>query len=106
MLRLTILFLGIVPICVVLFMWSQGYVDEFYPARNQAAWIDAWMGRYALMVRLYWVLALAAIVAGFWFCRRQDGSDLCLVSALALIAIVAAVAFYLCVIKEFPQAGP
>ena len=105
-LRLTILVLGIVPICVVLFMWSQGYVDEFYPARNQAAWIDTWMDRYAWMVRLYWILAAAAIFAGFWFCRRQDGSILCLVSALALIAIVVAVALYLYVIKDFPKAGP
>lgn len=102
MLRLAILILGIVPICVVLFMWSQGYVDEFYPARNQAAWID----RYAWVVRLYWILAVVGIVAGFWFCCRQDGSILCLVSALALIAIGVAVALYLYVIKDFPKTGP
>lgn len=106
MLRFTILILGIVPICAVLFMWSQGYVDEFYPARNQAAWIGDWMNRYTWLVRLYWVLAVTAIGAGFWFCRRQDGSGLCLVSIFALIAILAAVALYLYVIKDFPKAGP
>lgn len=105
-LRLTILALGIVPICIVLFLWSQGYVDEFYPARNQAAWIDTWKHRYAWMIRLYWFSAAAAIFAGFWFCRRQDGSTLCLMSALALIAILVAVALYLFVIKDFPKAGP
>jgi hypothetical protein len=67
MLRLTILILGFVPICVVLLMWSQGYVDEFYPARNQAEWIDAGMTQYTWVIRLYWILAVTTIVAGFWF---------------------------------------
>ncbi|WP_162559188.1 hypothetical protein [Tritonibacter mobilis] len=98
--------LGVVPVVTVLFMWSQGYVDEFYQARNNAPWIDDFFRNHATLVKAYWLITALAIIYGYYAYLRGIDKSLGFASIFATLAIFVAFVLYFILIKDIPKAGP
>lgn len=97
--------IGSLPLVVVIFMWSQGYVDEFYPNKNQAPWIDDILKTYGGIIKIYWAITLPFIVAGYIMCFTGHGRAIGIASLLATLLIVLAIVMYFLLIKDFPSAA-
>lgn len=102
----TIKILGAIPLIVVLFLWSQGYVDEFYSGKNKAEWVNVYLSKYNLAIKLYWVITIAVLSSGYFIYFKNSVKSIGFVSIFSTISIIVALIIYLIVIKEFPKAGP
>ena len=98
--------LGIAPIAAVLFMWSQGYVDEFYQIRNQAPWIDEFFRDYSAFIKTYWAITISMIIFGYYIYFRGIDKSLGFSSFFATLAIFVAIVLYFILINDIPKAGP
>jgi|GEM_PF-3814021 len=95
--------LGLIPLILVVFLWTQGYVDEFYQARNEAEWINDAFVKYDFLVEIYWAITIPLILFGYYLnfkgMKKGIGKD----SSFAIASIVIAIIFYLVVIMNYPE---
>jgi len=98
--------LGVAPAVTVLFMWSQGYVDELYQARNNAPWINGFFRNHATLVKAYWLITALAIIYGHYAYLHGIDKSIGFSSFFATLAIFAAFVLYFILTKDIPKAGP
>lgn len=103
--RWLIRILGLIPLMLVIFLWTQGYVDEFYLVKNKAEWINDAFEEYDLLVKIYWVITIPLILFGYYLSFKGMCKSIGKESSFAMVSIVIAIIFYLVVIIDFPKAA-